>query len=186
MKDSGSAINLVSASTDDAEKVFQEAIEQVTKNIHLLSLPEHTQLLLIKGGCRLFLEQNVTGDILISVLNTLFFHIFLMFLILFGSRFQGMTGKGWTWIGTDGATTSTFVNSPNLKRAMQGMVGTRPKNGEGALYQKLLKTWKEKDASLYPGLIHSPRVLQVCFSTLSLLFLLLLLVFQALCCLGLC
>lgn len=78
MKDSGSAINLVSASTDDAEKVFQEAIEQVTKNIHLLSLPEHTQLLLIKGGCRLFLEQK-TGDILISVLNTLFFHIFLIF-----------------------------------------------------------------------------------------------------------
>ena len=31
MKDSGSAVNLVSASTDDAEKVFQEAIEQVTK-----------------------------------------------------------------------------------------------------------------------------------------------------------
>lgn len=72
-----------------------------------------------------------------------------------------MTGKGWTWIGTDGATTSTFVNSPNLQLAMQGMVGTRPKNGEGALYQKLLKTWKEKDAALYPGLIHSPRVLQV-------------------------
>lgn len=100
-----------------------------------------------------------------------------------------MTGKGWTWIGTDGATTSTFVDSPNLQLAMQGMVGTRPKNGEGALYQKLLKTWKEKDASLYPGLIHSPRVLQVCFSTLNLLFLLLLLVFlssQTLFCLGLC
>ena len=72
MKDSGSAVNLVSASTDDAEKVFQEAIEQVTKNIHLLSLTEHTQLLLIKGGRRLFLEQTVTGDILISVLNFIF------------------------------------------------------------------------------------------------------------------
>ena len=32
MKEAGSAINLVSTSTDDAEKVFQEAIEQVTKN----------------------------------------------------------------------------------------------------------------------------------------------------------
>ena len=72
MKDSGSAVNLVSASTDDAEKVFQEAIEQVTKNIHLLSLTEHTQLLLIKGDRRLFLEQNVIGDILISVLNFIF------------------------------------------------------------------------------------------------------------------
>lgn len=72
MKDSGSAVNLVSASTDDAEKVFQEAIEQVTKHIHLLSLTEHTQLLLIKGDRRLFLEQNVIGDILISVLNFIF------------------------------------------------------------------------------------------------------------------
>ena len=34
MKEAGSAINLVSTSTDDAEKVFQEAIEQVTK-IHI-------------------------------------------------------------------------------------------------------------------------------------------------------
>lgn len=76
-----------------------------------------------------------------------------------------MTGKGWTWIGTDGATTSSFVESPNIQLAMQGMVGTRPKNGEGALYQKLLKTWKEKDAALYPGLIHSPRVLQVSFQS---------------------
>lgn len=100
IKKAGTAVNLVSATTDDAEKVFQEAIE------------------------------------------------------------QSMTGKGWTWIGTDGATTSPFVESPNLQLAMQGMVGTRPKHGEGALYQKLLKTWKEKDASMYPGPIHSPRVLQ--------------------------
>ena len=76
---------------------------------------------------------------------------------------QGMTGKGWTWIGTDGATTSTLVESPNLQRAMQGMVGTRPKSGEGPLYQRLLKTWGEKDAASYPGLIHSPRVLEVSF-----------------------
>ena len=74
-----------------------------------------------------------------------------------------MTGKGWTWIGTDGATASTFSESPNLQRAMQGMVGTRPKNGEGVLYQRLLKIWKEKDAASYPGLIHSPRVLEVSF-----------------------
>lgn len=30
IKESGSAVNLVSAATDDSEKVFQEAIEQVT------------------------------------------------------------------------------------------------------------------------------------------------------------
>ena len=74
---------------------------------------------------------------------------------------QGMTGKGWTWIGTDGATTSIFTESPNLRRAMQGMVGTRPKHGEGVLYQRLLKIWKEKDAASFPGLIHLPRILQV-------------------------
>ena len=77
------------------------------------------------------------------------------------SRSQGMTGKGWTWIGTDGATTSSFTESPNLRRAMQGMVGTRPKHGEGVLYQRLLKIWKEKDAAAFPGLIHLPRILQV-------------------------
>ena len=84
-------------------------------------------------------------------------------------RTQGMTGKGWTWIGTDGATTSTFADSPNLRQAMQGMVGTRPKHGEGALYQRLLKTWKEKDAAKFPGLIHSPRVLEVRSEILSVL-----------------
>lgn len=100
MKESGCAVNLVSAATDDSEKVFQEAVE------------------------------------------------------------QGMTGKGWTWIGTDGATTSIFTESPNLRRAMQGMVGTRPKHGEGVLYQRLLKIWEEKDAASFPGLIHLPRILQ--------------------------
>lgn len=100
IKESGSAVNLVSAATDDSEKVFQEAIE------------------------------------------------------------QGMTGKGWAWIGTDGATTSPFAESPNLQRAMQGMIGTRPKNGEGPLYQRLLKIWKEKDATSFPGLVHSPRALE--------------------------
>ena len=30
MKESGCAVNLVSAATDDSEKVFQEAVEQVT------------------------------------------------------------------------------------------------------------------------------------------------------------
>ena len=56
MKEAGTAINLVSTSTDDAEKVFQEAIEQVTKNTHLLRLTERmTQLLLTKGVRCLFI-----------------------------------------------------------------------------------------------------------------------------------
>lgn len=44
---------------------------------------------------------------------------------------------------------------------MQGMVGTRPKAGDGQIYRELLKTWAEKDAILYPGLIHSSRVQEV-------------------------
>ncbi|KAK3701047.1 hypothetical protein QZH41_008152 [Actinostola sp. cb2023] len=98
LKKSGAAVNLISSATDDAEKVFQEAIE------------------------------------------------------------QGMTGKGWAWLGTDGSTSSTFINAPNLRLAMQGMVGTRPRTGDGQLYQRLLNAWTEKDSSLYPGLIHTSRI----------------------------
>ncbi|XP_020916270.1 uncharacterized protein LOC110253659 isoform X2 [Exaiptasia diaphana] len=98
LKQSGAVVNLISSTTDDAEKVFQEAIE------------------------------------------------------------QGMTGKGWAWLGTDGSTSSTFINAPNLRLAMQGMVGTRPRAGSGQLYQKLLNIWDEKDSSLYPGLLHSSRI----------------------------
>jgi hypothetical protein len=76
-----------------------------------------------------------------------------------------MTGKKWAWLGTDGSTSSTFINTPNLKHAMQGMVGTRPKAGRGQLYQEFLKIWAEKDASLYPGLIHSSRVQEVKYTT---------------------
>ena len=74
---------------------------------------------------------------------------------------QGMTGKGWTWLGTDGSTSSTFESSPNLQRHMQGMVGTRPKKGEGRIYRNLLTTWAEKDANTFPGLVHSSRSMQV-------------------------
>lgn len=77
-----------------------------------------------------------------------------------------MTGKGWAWLGTDGSTSSTFINTPNLRLAMQGMVGTRPKAGHGQLYQKLVDAWTEKDPSLYPGLLHSSRIKEVCCTSI--------------------
>lgn len=70
----------------------------------------------------------------------------------------GMTGKGWVWIGTDGATSSTFNQQKDLERAMEGMVGTQPKNGEGSIYLKFLAAWLKKDSTTYPGIVHSKPV----------------------------
>ena len=53
-----------------------------------------------------------------------------------------MTGKGWTWLGSDGAVSSTFTRSQHLQHAMQGMVGFRPKIGRGFLYSDVIKQWK--------------------------------------------
>ena len=72
-----------------------------------------------------------------------------------------MTGKGWTWLGSDGSTSSTFKRSPNLQSAMQGMVGTRPRGGKGAIYEKFLKEWKKSERNEYPGIIHTSRIEQV-------------------------
>lgn len=52
-----------------------------------------------------------------------------------------MTGRGWTWLGSDGAVSSTFTKSQHLRHAMQGMVGFRPKSGSGELYSKILQQW---------------------------------------------
>ena len=72
-----------------------------------------------------------------------------------------MTGKGWTWLGSDGSASSTFKRSPNLQRAMQGMVGTRPRSGKGAIYEKYLKQWKDSEDDEFPGVIHTSRTEQV-------------------------
>ena len=72
-----------------------------------------------------------------------------------------MTGKGWTWLGSDGSTSSTFKRSPNLQSAMQGMVGTRPRGGKGSIYEKFLKQWKNSEPNELPGIIHTSRIEQV-------------------------
>ena len=70
----------------------------------------------------------------------------------------GMTGKGWVWIGTDGATSSTFNQNKDLQRTMEGMIGTQPKNGEGSIYLNFLANWIKKDSTTYPGIVHSKPV----------------------------
>ena len=50
-----------------------------------------------------------------------------------------MVGKGWTWIGSDGATSTSFKVKQNLLAAMQGMVGIRPKVGAGPLFESIFK-----------------------------------------------
>lgn len=56
-----------------------------------------------------------------------------------------MTGKGWTWLGSDGAVSSTFSKSQHLQHAMQGMVGFRPKAGKGSIYAGVISKWKTKN-----------------------------------------
>ena len=48
-----------------------------------------------------------------------------------------MTGKGWTWLGSDGASSTIFKRAQNLRRSMQGMVGFRPKAGSGKLFNSV-------------------------------------------------
>lgn len=69
-----------------------------------------------------------------------------------------MAGKGWIWLGSDGATTIHFNPSSEIAKAMDGMLGVNPKKGEGAQYLKMLSRWLEKDKLMYPGIVHSPAV----------------------------
>ena len=41
--------------------------------------------------------------------------------------FQGMTGEGWIWLGSDKVTATSFRNEPTLQRAMEGLVGLTAK-----------------------------------------------------------
>lgn len=58
---------------------------------------------------------------------------------------QGMVGKGWTWLGSDGAISTMFKTSQNLQRAMQGMVGFRPQTGSGDLFESVHEEWQRID-----------------------------------------
>ena len=69
-----------------------------------------------------------------------------------------MAGKGWIWLGSDGATSTTFSANSELAKVMQGLIGVGPKAGEGSLYLKFLSTWLEKDAIQYPGVVHTLNV----------------------------
>lgn len=62
-----------------------------------------------------------------------------------------MTGKGWVWIASDGATTLTFDKQKDLETAMQGMLGIQPKRGEGSLFLRFRAAWMENAQPVYPG-----------------------------------
>ena len=67
---------------------------------------------------------------------------------LFQEAFElGMIGRGWTWIGSDGAVSTMFSRSQNLQRAMEGMIGFRPKSGRGPLFESLYDEWLRVDHS---------------------------------------
>lgn len=66
-------------------------------------------------------------------------------------RELGMTGKGWVWIASDGATTLTFDKQKDLETAMQGMLGIQPKRGEGSLFLRFRAAWMENAQPVYPG-----------------------------------
>ena len=69
-----------------------------------------------------------------------------------------MAGKGWIWLGSDGATSSQFPSNSILAKTMDGMIGVNPRRGEGSLYLKFLSRWKTKDRLAYPGITHNEGV----------------------------
>lgn len=69
-----------------------------------------------------------------------------------------MTGKGWIWLGSDGATTNNFPVNSELAKSMDGMLGVNPKHGKGDEYIKFLGKWLEKDKLMFPGIVHSASV----------------------------
>ncbi len=59
---------------------------------------------------------------------------------------------GFAWVGSDGPTqTVVFENSTDAKAAMQGMIGTAPNRGSGALFEAFLDDWEAADPNVYAG-----------------------------------
>jgi hypothetical protein len=69
-----------------------------------------------------------------------------------------MAGKGWIWLGSDGATSNQFSSNSMLAKTMDGMIGVNPRRGEGSLYLKFLSRWNSKDSLAYPGITHNEGV----------------------------
>ena len=75
-----------------------------------------------------------------------------------------MVGKGWAWLGSDGATILNFPDNSEISRKMTGMLGVNPKGGEGLSYLQFLSTWAKKDKLKYPGIVHMAGVGGSCFT----------------------
>ena len=75
-----------------------------------------------------------------------------------------MVGKGWIWLGSDGATILNFPDNSEISKKMAGMLGVNPKGGEGSSYLEFLSAWAKKDKLKYPGIIHTAGVGDPCFT----------------------
>ena len=75
-----------------------------------------------------------------------------------------MVGKGWIWLGSDGATILNFPDNSQISKKMTGMLGVKPKGGEGPSYLQFLSTWSKKDKLKYPGIIHTVGVGDLSFT----------------------
>ncbi|MHA2501409.1 MAG: ABC transporter substrate-binding protein [Candidatus Kariarchaeaceae archaeon] len=68
----------------------------------------------------------------------------------------GLTAEeGYVWIGTDGPTQgAVFEDDATIKANMQGMIGTAPNRGSGAVFDDFLDIWEDcygSDADEYAG-----------------------------------
>ncbi|XP_074661552.1 glutamate receptor ionotropic, kainate 2-like [Tubulanus polymorphus] len=90
--------------------------------------------------------------------------VILNCLAVFGSvvlkqaRDLGMTSAGWAWIVTDGMTGSeTLIESFPVPDFLQGLIGTAPVNGLGALTD-FKDEWMSLNTTEYPGAGHEMDV----------------------------
>lgn len=75
---------------------------------------------------------------------------------------QDIVGEFYVWFCSDGcaATDSFYITAEDgtrdeidedVRRGMQGTLGTTPAGGRGELYDALLVEWESKDPNEYPG-----------------------------------
>ncbi|XP_065177532.1 uncharacterized protein LOC135808291 [Sycon ciliatum] len=70
-----------------------------------------------------------------------------------GSRSGGPEpADGWIWVGTD-SSTAFEPQAEDVRDAVTGMVGTRPKGGEGYVFLQLLSEWLQLNRTYNPGTV---------------------------------
>ena len=79
------------------------------------------------GNSDIFLSKNSSNNIVITKFILCYVELMDNFKIDDCFFFQGMTGEGWIWLGSDKVTATSFRNEPTLQRAMEGLVGLTAK-----------------------------------------------------------